>query len=349
MILTNYAKEMMGFAEYPETDSLDIRFGIIRVYSLQGINFKPDSSPMHSEVFGFGDNCVVAVSNSINEASLLLTGDDFFDEDEDEEEWIKKKKVAPPFVLIYFKEFQSRTLNGGHRKEHNGSMFTYDAFPEGKEDIRKWEKEELPSIYTALIVQFSRLDRPASLLPVERSIFGTTSTGSTLFDIKLTGNATGFVSSGKTTEEINESLVKSSALLSALTYKSSRHIYSALNESDRLKQFMSYFLFIERHTHSQFKSLNYENNAHTAFNAPERICQTSKLFFESRFNDSRNLAQRFHWCAILAWQQLNDQDVNDFLEIKKVRDKLTHGEDIEESELPVEKAKLLALKLLGTE
>ena len=347
MILTNYAKEMMGFTEFPESDSLEIHFGIIRVYSLQGVNFKPDGEPIHSEVFGFGDNCAVAVSNSINEACQLLTGDDFIDKNE--EEWLKKKKATPPFILIYFRELQSRTLNGGHRKEHDGSIYTYDAFPEGKKDIRKWEKESLPSIFTALIVHFSRLDRPTSLLPVERSIFGTTSSGSTLFDIKLTGNATVIVSSGKTTEEINESLEKSSALLSKLTYKSSRHIYSALNESDRLKQFMSYFLFLERHTHSQFKSLSYENNAHVAFNAPERVSQSSKLFFESRFNDSKNLAQRFHWCAILAWQQLNDQDVKDFLDLKKVRDKLTHGEDIEESELPVEKAKLLALKLLGTE
>ncbi len=347
MTLTKYGKEKMGFTEFPESDSLEILFGIIRVYSLQGVNFKPDSELTHSEVFGFGDNCVVAVSNSINEACQLLTGDNLIEDSE--EEWIKQKKATPPFVLIYFKEFQTRILNGGHRKEHDGCIYTYDAFPEGKKDIKKWEKESLPIIFTALTVHFSKLDRPTSLIPVERSIFGTTNSGSTLFDIKLTGSATLIVSSGKTTEEINESLEKSSALLSKLTYKSSRHIYSALNEPDRLKQFMSYFLFLERHTHSHFKSLSYKKNAHAVFNVPERVSQSSKLFFESRFNDSKNLAQRFHWCAILVWQQLNDQDVKDFLDIKKIRDKLTHGEDIEESELPVEKAKLLTLKLLGAE
>jgi len=279
MILSNSAKKTMGFTEFPETDSLEINFGIIRVYSLQGVNLNPDSTPMHSEVFGFGNNCIVAVSNSINKACQLLTGDDFFDENENEEEWVQKKKTAPPFVLIYFKEFQSRTLNGGHRKEHDGSIYTYDAFPEGKKDIKKWEKESLPSIFTALVVHLSKLDRPACLLPVERTIFGTTSSGKTLFDLKITGNATLIVCSGRTIEEINESLKKSAALLNTLSYKSSRHIYSALNEPDKLKQFMSYFLFIERHTHSQFKSLSYENNAHTAFNTPARVSQSSKLFF----------------------------------------------------------------------
>lgn len=346
MILTKYGIEMMGFTEYPESDSLEVHFGIIRVYSLQGVNFKPDSTSSYSEIVGFGENCTVAISHSINKACQLLTGDDFIDEDE--EEWIKKKKITSPFVLIYFKEFQARTLNSGHRKEHDGNIYTYDAFPDGKLDIQKWEKESLPSIVTALTVHFSTSERPVALLPVERTVFGTTDTGATLFDIKLTGSATLVVSSGKTAEEINESLANSSNLFNKLTYKSSRHIYSALNESDRLKQFISYFMFIERYAHSQFKLLNYDNDAHTVFNLPERVSESAKLFFESRFEDSKNLAQRFHWCAILAWQQLNDQDVKDFLDIKKIRDKLTHGEDVEESELPVEKIKTLALKLLGT-
>ncbi|MCI5122957.1 MAG: hypothetical protein D3925_00400 [Candidatus Electrothrix sp. AR5] len=95
--------------------------------------------------------------------------------------------------------------------------------------------------------------------------------------------------------------------------------------------------------------LTYENDAYESFNAPSRVSDSAKLFFKSRFEDSRNLAQRFHWCALLVWSQLVDQDVEDFLEIKKVRDKLTHGEDIKESMLPVEKTKMLALKLLGTE
>ena len=68
-----------------------------------------------------------------------MTGENFVDEDEDQ--WIEKKKIKPPFALVYFKEFQTRILKGGRRKEHEGSIITYDAFPGGKADIRKWEKE----------------------------------------------------------------------------------------------------------------------------------------------------------------------------------------------------------------
>ena len=346
MFLTNYALETMGFSEYPDSDVLKIQFGIVRVYSVQGINFSPDSPTTLSSVVEFGENCTSVISNSLNEACRILTGENLVDEDEDQ--WIEKKKVKPPFALVHFKEFQTRILKGGRRKEYEGSIIAYDAFPDGKADIKKWEKESLPNVVTALVVNLSTLERPVNLIPIERAISGTTTDGVTVFDIKMTGNANLIVSSGKTSTDINESLSMSCETFNALEYKTSRHFYSALNEKDRLKQFLSYFLFIERTTHGQFKKLNYESDVITAFNIPQRLHETGKLFFEERFNDSKNLAQRFRWCAILAWHHLDDKDVADFFEIKKIRDKLTHGEDISEADLPIEKSRLLASKMLGT-
>lgn len=346
MILSNYALEKMGFSEYPESDVLEVQFGIVRVFSVQGINFHPDSSKTISDVFEFGGNCTVVVSNSLNEGCRLLTGEDFIDEGE--EEWVENKKTRPPFALIYFKEFCTRTLKGGRRKEHEGSIITYDAFPEGKADIRKWEKEFLPNVVTSLVAHLSNLECPVNLVPVERAISGTTSEGITLFDIKMTGCANLLVSYGKTLEDINVSLQSSAEVFGRLEYKTSRHFYSALNEKDRLKQFLSYFFFIERTTHKCFKSLDYEVNASPTFNFPSRLNESGSCFFEQRFSDAKNLAQRFNWCALLAWNTLNDSDIDDFNELKKTRDLLSHGEDIVEADLPVEKARKLASKILGT-
>jgi hypothetical protein len=336
----------MGFSEYPESDVLEIQFGIVRVFSVQGLNFHPNSSKTISDVVKFGENCTVVVSNSLNEGCRLLTGEAFVDEGE--EGWIEKKKTRPPFVLIYFKEFCTRTLKGGRRKEHEGCIITYDAFPEGKQDIRKWEKESLPNVVTSLVAHLSTLERPVNLVPVERAISGTTSEGVTLFDIKMTGSANVVVSSGKRPEDINNALLSSAEVFGQLEYKASRHFYSALNEKDRLKQFLSYFLFIERTTHKCFKSLDYKANARPIFNISSRLDISGSHFFEQRFSDSKNLAQRFNWCALLAWKTLNDSDIVDFNELKKTRDLLSHGEDIAESDLPVEKARKLASKILGT-
>jgi len=346
MVFTSYALEQMGFSEYPDSDVLEIQFGILRVYSVQGINFSPDSPTTFSDVVKFGKNCNGIISNSLNEACRILTGENFIDEDEDQ--WIEKKKVTSPFALVYFKEFQARKLKGGKRKEYEGSIITYDAFPGGKADIRKWEKESLPNVITALVVNLSSLENPVNLIPVKRAISGTTMGGVTVFDIKMTGSTNLIGSYGKTSNDINRSLSKSTETFNALEYKTSRHFHSALNEKDRLKKFLSYFLFIERTTHNQFKKLNYETDVKATFNVPERLLDSGKLFLEESFNDSKNLAQRFHWCAILAWQQLDDKDVSDFFEIKTIRDKLTHGEDISEADLPVEKARMLASKMVGT-
>lgn len=51
---------------------------------------------------------------------------------------------------------------------------------------------------------------------------------------------------------------------------------------------------------------------------------------------------------MLAWDSIEEEDVTCFHELKDVRDRLSHGEHIQELALPVEKAKILAMKLLGT-
>ncbi len=344
MIFSKYAIELMGYSEYPESDSLEIHFGIILSYSLRGIVFEKDSQLKQSKVVNFGENCTVVISQSINEASKLLTNDIFTD---DEEKWLADKNTTPPFLLIYFKESTPKLLKGGYRQEKDGYISTYDAFPEGKAEIKNWEKEAVPSIITSLAVNLSTLDRQVELIPIDRTVFGLTKTGVTVFDIKFSGSANAYVSITKKTEEIDSSLDKSQKLFSALTKDTCSHFYAALNETDRLKKYLGYFFFIERLTHSTYKALSFSDSALGVFNIPSRIDSSMKDFFENVFTESKNLSQRFHWCAMLAWDSVDELDVACFLELKKIRDRLSHGEHIEEPTLPVEKAKTLAMKLLG--
>jgi len=345
MILTRYAIEAMGYTEYPPTDVIEVHFGICRAYSLRGIVFEQECEGKQSEVLSVADLCNVAIAQSINKASKMLVGDIFV---EDEEKWLSDKKVNPPFLLIYFREASPRELRGGYRQEKDGYICTYDAFPEGKKEIREWEDEAIPGIVTSLTVNLSTLERQVDLVPIEHSIFGITSKGQKLFDLKVTGSASAYVSSPKSLEEINTSLEKSKELLPVLTKDMCRHFYAALNEPDTMKKFLGYFQFIERYTHSTYKSLSYSNDVQEAFNVPERVKEPATKFFKDIFADSKNLSQRFHWCSILVWKKIEESDVACFLDMKKIRDQLSHGEHIEETELPIDKAKTLALKLLGT-
>ncbi|MDV6318707.1 hypothetical protein [Chromohalobacter sp. HP20-39] len=344
MMLTKYAIEKMGFTEHPESDELEISFGIIKAYSLRDLVFEKDSKLKQSQVPSFGTNCTSVIGQSINEACKLLTEDDFTD---DEEKWLSDNKVSPPFLLIYFWESESRMLRGGYRQEKDGSIVTYDAFPEVMVEIQNWEHEVELRIITALTVHLSTLERQVEIVPVARHIFGTTHQGGKVYDIKVTGSATLSVSSPKSAEAMNQSLAEAVKLFGDLTKDSSRHFYAALNEIDRLKKFLGYFLFIERLTHRTFKSLSYEGNAKQLFHSQQRLEKSAEGFFSTIFSESKTLTQRFHWCAMLAWNQIDDQVIKHFIGMKKVRDRLAHGEHIDESDLPVEKAKTLGLKLLG--
>jgi hypothetical protein len=346
MILSKNAIEGMGFTEYPDTDELEISFGIIKIYSLRGLVFEKDCELKQSKVTSFGCNCTTVITQSVNDGCRLLTGDSLSD---DEEKWLSDKKTLPPFLLIYFMEKTARTLRGGYRQELDGNIHTYDAFPDGKTEIRDWENDVELRIITALTVHLSTLERQVEIAPIDRSVFGKTQQGKTLFDIKLTANITGYVSSPKSIDDIANSLDGAEKLFSELTKDVSRHFYAALNEEDRLKKFLGYFLFIERFTHRSFKTLSYEENAKQLFSIQSRMENSATSFFSTILSESKNLKQRFYWCAMTIWDQVDDQDVSNFATIKKVRDRLAHGEYIKESDLPVETAKTLGLKLLGTE
>jgi len=262
-------------------------------------------------------------------------------------QWQKDNKALPPYLIIHFKESFSRELNGGYRQETDECIFTYDAFPDGKKEIKEWEEDRLPGIITSLTVNLSTLDRQVELVPMGRSVFGITKKGDTLFDLKMTTSAVGLVSSPRSINNLDDQLNSSIGLLPILTKDVCRNFYAALNELDRMKKFLGYFQFIERFTHSTFKTLTFTNDAKKTFEIPNRLDVQGSKFFEKMFTDAKTISQRFHWCAVLEWQNLDDDDIKCFLEIKKIRDRLSHGEHVEESDLSLEKAKTLSLKILG--
>lgn len=345
MILSKYAIEGMGFQEHSEEDKLLVTFSIIRVYSLQGLIFESSCEDKRSKTIAFGENCNAVIAQSVNEGCRVLTGNDFAD---DEAKWLSDNNASPPFALIHFTENEPCMLRGGYRKDDNGNILTYNAFPKDKLEIQDWENNIEIRIITALTVHLSTIDRQVKLLPIARSVFGLTSEGRMLFDIKFACSASAYVSSPKSTDAIASSLDQAKLLFERLSKDAIRHFHAALNENDRLKQFLGFYLFIERFTHNAFKSLTFEGNVRLLFKIAPRVEETSTALFSKMFSESDNIAQRFRWCAMAIWNHLNDDDVSRFLELKKVRDKLAHGEHIDEVMLPVESAKTLGLKLLGT-
>ncbi len=340
---TKHGIEAMGYNEYPDFDVLEMSFfGLIRVYSLQGILFEDGCPDKKTEVITLSECCSVAIAQSVNEAlKMLVACDELLCNDE--EKWLtEKKKEMPlisefPFLLIYFKITKPAKLKGGYRKEEDGCIHTFEAFPGISEEIARWKDKELPSIVTSLIWSFSTLNQSIKFVPAHCIFFGITKEGRVLYDLTLAVTANFLVASHKNISEINQALCNSKALLPTLDKDVCRNFYAAINDHDKIKQFLVNFHFIERYTNKIYTTLNESTNI------PQCIKSVSSYFGKSL----RDIGQRFHWCAIIAWDNIDKRDLDNFIEIKKVRDDLSHGKHVEEAKLPVEKTRELALKLLS--
>ncbi|MEX0792857.1 MAG: hypothetical protein WD045_06945 [Pirellulaceae bacterium] len=345
MYLSEDAIEEMGFRKYPESDELKIRFGIIKIYSLQGLVFEKDIDVKQTKIVPFDANAKLVISQSVNNGCKLLLDDEFID---DEAKFVSDKKTSPPFLLIFFREGQTRTLKGGYRQSKDGQIYTYNAFSDTTSEIRNWLNEVEPRIVSSLAVKFGTAAQRVDIVPVDQSVFGQTQENTTVINVTFSGHAVGYVTSARTVEHLNSTLDSAVRLFGDLDKNSIHHFYLAINEKDRLKGFLGFFFFIERLVNRTFKKIDHNERVEHFFNLQGRMGDASSEIVSTTFSGLRSLSQRFHWCVITVWGHLNDQDIKAFSELKKIRDRLAHGEHVNESDLPLEKARSLAVKLLDT-
>ena len=122
--------------------------------------------------------------------------------------------------------------------------------------------------------------------------------------------------------------------------------YAGLKEEERFKKFLYLYQSLEIYTHKSFSQIDYEKYVDATCPSPARLAKSARRFYLNKQIESKNLTQRFMWCAILRWQNLQDSDVEIFKKVKKIRDKLSHGEEISEASLPVEDLENLLFKIL---
>lgn len=346
MRLTKDVIEAMGFKEHSSDEILEATFHLVKVYSIQGFVFDELEEIKQTNPIQFGQICTAIIGSSVNAISNTLFENDFV---EDEEEWQKESKTFPPFLFLHFGPTKPYQIKGGFRKKENETIVTYDCFPEAEKQLTRWEDDFLASIITSISVKFSSPDKPVNFISISRTVFAKTREGETLHNTsKPQMNATAYVSTKIKSKQVNSLLLESSKLYCNLdTKKISRYFYMGLEEEDKFKQFLYFFLFIERYTHYVFKKIDHNKHSKELMNIPVRLKESAQEFLIERQQDSKNLAQRFHWCSIFVWTNIVDEDIKKFKNIKKVRDEISHGENIKEVELPVGIARELALKLLS--
>jgi hypothetical protein len=321
MKLSHYALEKMGFQTLPEGEFIAAKFYSLHIYVIPGLTveseaFEPHYGNIKDTPFSF------CVGSSVNKICQIIIDDNFTD---NEEEWQKQHNCEPPYLIICIGPTNEYRVTGVYCKRHQDTIQTFDAFQEAKNELKTQENTVLPAIISALTCNFAVADYHLRLLPTDTTCYGVTSDGKTFHDFRIFGHGTGSSSRKIESRELQVHLTEAVKFAGKINSKVAQFYHLALNEKDSLKRFLYFFLAIEIQTHKTFKTINHADKLYGLMFPPLRmITSTQKLFDEQRSN-WKALKDRFVWCALFVWTELSDVDIEDFDNIRAIRDDIAHG------------------------
>jgi len=339
MVITNAGIESMGFVKYPDDDMLEAGFHMLTIYSIEGLSLEDSQNETISNIIQFTKDIKAVICNNINVAFQKIFG---FSIDYDKSSELSKYSLL---LVLHYSSDKIYKIYGGYRKEDTDLITTYNEFSKAKEDFSDLEKRHIPSIISAMYVSLSEIHDKIIITLRKKEFFGATFNKKTISDITMDAQFNISSSYRINLEKLNYLISSSQKIKNNIDNKSVSKFHIAYSETDPLRKFIYYFFFIEKYTHKTYDEINKQEVYNV--NIPERLEKTGLTFFVNQQKSYKNLAQRFNFCALVSWDTINDEDIKDFLYIKKMRDKLSHGEDDIESNLPIEKIEKLALKLLN--
>lgn len=341
---SKYLLEEMGFTRIPKDQSIEAQFKSINVYQVKGLGLDESSSEWPELLKRKSKNFMFSFGKCVNKICLCLLDDNYVD---DVDKLIKETNSQPPYLIVVTWLENSYNCNEGWWKDEGESIRTYNCFPDARAELRKKEEGLIRPLISSLMVSLSSQTHEVTIAPIHRTVYADTNKNKQLYDFSSNVTAELSISYSIHKEEFGKKIDESLKKLDSRHPKIGVFYYLASLEKDRLKKFIYYFLVLEVLTHQTFKTLKYADKIDELNNIPARIKGEFHQFMENQQKEAKNLSQRFIWCSLLAWHELKDSDIAQFKRIKKFRDSIYHGEDIEEKLLPVEDAKNLSIKLLS--
>jgi len=340
--------EAMGFEQIPEGAEIKATFNLVRAYHVEGIILEESEANTIENMCHKDKDFVFGFGNDLNKLSQYLFNEDLVDDD-----WIKENNATSPFLIVHISSNKVFSCKSGYWKKEiikdEEVISIYDSFPEAREILKKKESEIIPLVIASLSASFSCLYELIRFKPILRETYGKTDLGKTIYDIRSEISGTLSILKSMNPLVIKTLIQDSLSLYDHLDHKTSLFLYTALEEEDRLKRFLNLFLVLEIYTHRVFKKIDPLNQIIKADNIPIRIEVSGKKFFlEQQSGRKVTLLHRFYLCAFSVWEEIDDQDIDNFQSIKKIRDNIVHREIVDEDELPIDLAEKLCLKILSS-
>lgn len=342
MILSKHAIESMGFTAISSGEPIEAAFHSVHVFEVRGFTIK--EAPVVAKASASGTEYTLAIGRSVNEVCNTIL-DNMYSKDENA--WAKEYNCTPPYAIVHFGPTIPHRVTEGYARTEDGDIITYDAFGAACEQLRQLETRALASVEMALTCVFSSEAHTVEFKPVDRTIFGITPDGITVHDVRITASGSGYVSKPLTGEDIESGIQSVVKLAGLLDHRVSRFFQLGLHDQDDLKRFLYYFLAIEIEVHRVFRTVSRAQHVTNGVTLDPRVSSSLASLIESRLENWKNLTDRFVWCVVSVWKHLSDDDIGEFKRLKKVRDRIAHGEIASPDPAAVVAVENLVMKIHG--
>ncbi len=334
-----------GLVEHVATGEISSSFLSLTVYQARGLKVPVGYSSASSGTAA-GAGFRVAIAESVNAGSQLLSGQDFA---EQEAVWAKDASRRGPYVLIGVGPTEFFDCEAGPvRRGVDGSISSLDGFPSMRAEIARLRNRVIPPVLSAMTCALNRPDHYVGLRMLDSASIGKCADGTLVHDYAFETKIEGYSARQYSEQALSEVLNKVGRTASRLNPKAARYFSLATGEPDQLKKFLFFFLALEVQTHAVFKRIDHVAHATSLASAlPSPLISTSDLMKE-QVRKLSSLADRFVWCAACVWTDLKEEDIETFRRLKIARDAIAHGDASEPPAKAPQEAELLAHKILGS-
>lgn len=335
--------EAMGFTAMAADEEISATFYSIHIFEVQGF-VAPQHSIITQPVKTAGVSYQIAAGPSVNDLCRSVAGDEYTD---NEQKWAADRKCTPPYILVHVGPTATHSCKHGFIKRQGSQLHTYDAFPAAHAELLSLEELVLPTIHTALFCSALSAGSASRFTLVDRSRFGITDSHETLFDVRLELKAGDHAARPVSAPWLEATLASAAVLAANLRQAVARFIHHGLEGEDDIKRFLYCFLAVEIETHQVFNSIDHQSELDKVLGLPDRARNATLKALARHPSQMQNLADRFAWCTHCVWHHLSDRDVEDFLLLNKIRNRIAHGTISAPPPEAVVAIERLAAKLLG--
>ena len=224
----------------------------------------------------------------------------------------------------------------GKTNEVDGIVLTFDAID--KAAIRAAQKEQIDSAKLALAFES---EPPSRLEKFTEGIYITDAAERTIYSITFQMNARGYVSSRVTDEAAHRISERFIAVGSQAELRSISRLYAQMaeNEDEPLKAFLFGWSALEILVAKMFVAFEEQFMSPLLGGSQTRLRERFLRRVRDVMKDKYRLVEKFTCVTVALFPDAADTDVDWYLEkferLKRMRDKLLHGEDILQNTLPV--------------